>query len=70
MNLRIQLGLLTAAAVLSVAPLGAQLVRVPPPDESNRVITISGDVGLLSNGSRYDAIDGLNWVFGSSSDIL
>lgn len=32
-------------------------------DESSRVITVSGDVGLLSTGSRYDAVDGATWLF-------
>lgn len=65
MNARIHLGWLLLGA-LAAAPLDAQLVRVPPPTESNRVFTVSGDVGLLSTGSRYDAIDGANWAFGEA----
>jgi len=63
MNARIHLSGLFLVAAAWTAPLSAQLVRVPLADESRRVITFTGDVGLLSTGSRYDAIDGGSWLF-------
>lgn len=62
----------TACAALALTlglvatPLEAQLVRVPNPGESRRVITLSADVGLLFTANRFDAVEGTYWLLGEA----
>jgi hypothetical protein len=59
--------LLALTAVLLAAPsLGAQLIRVPRPDESRRAITVAADIGLLFSAGRYDAVEARYWSLGDA----
>ncbi len=55
-----------AVLVLAATPLDAQLIHVPKPDESGRVLTVAADVGLLFSDGRYDAVEGRYWSLGEA----
>ena len=55
-----------AGMALSALPLSAQLIRVPKPGESRRVITVSADAGLLFSEGRYDAVEARYWSLGEA----
>ena len=68
MNPRIRSFLVAGTVALAPAftPLGAQLIRVPPPDEAGRAITVSIAAGLLQTQGRFDGQSGTDWILGES----
>jgi hypothetical protein len=68
MNPRIR-SLLVAGALVALpalTPLGAQLIRVPPPDELGRPIIVSIAAGLLQTQGRFDGQSGTDWILGEA----
>jgi len=61
---------LVAAAGLSLAPalapLDAQLIRVPAPGQTGRPITLTAGVGFLQTQGRYDGQSGVIWRLGEA----
>lgn len=69
MTLRTQSRLLGAAALVSAAlsaPLGAQIIRVPTSDASNRPISIQAHAGYFQTTGRVDGQTGALWSFGEA----
>jgi hypothetical protein len=61
---------LVAAAGLSLAPalapLDAQLIRVPAPGQTGRPITLTVGAGFLQTQGRYDGQSGVIWRLGEA----
>jgi len=68
MNPRIRFFIAASAFVAApaLAPLGAQLIRVPPPNEAGRPVIVSVAAGLLQTQGRFDGRSGTDWQLGEA----
>jgi len=58
-------GVLSAAVALAT-PATAQLIKVPPPREATRPVTLSATVGILQSQGRVDGQSGATWYLGEA----
>jgi hypothetical protein len=54
------------AAALFAPRAGAQLIKVPAPEESRRPVAVSVHLGFLQTQDRFDGQSGSNWFLGEA----
>ena len=54
------------AALLLASRAGAQLIKVPPLDESRRPLSVSVHLGFLQTQDRFDGQSGSQWYLGEA----
>ncbi len=53
-------------AAVVATPAAAQLIKVPPPREATRPVTLSATLGILQSQGRVDGQSGAIWYLGEA----